>query len=78
MFFFKKGVHSHVAFIDSYSSFAIVADKVHGKLSSWMNSGNKKRIILSSLKLLVTALALIAVAKNRFEGAGNESRNAIT
>lgn len=43
-----------------------------------MNSGNKKWIILNLLKLLVTALALIAVIKNRFEGAGNESRNAIT
>lgn len=28
-----------------------------------MNSGNKKRIILNLLKLLVTALALIAVTK---------------
>lgn len=42
-----------------------------------MNSGNKKRIILNLLKLLVTALAFIAVTKG-FEGAGNESRNAIT
>lgn len=41
-----------------------------------MNSGNKKRIILSLLKLLI--IAVIAVTKNRFEGGGNANRNVIT